>query len=132
MKKTVQLQAIEHRGEQRIKVLMPNREDYKTLIKQIKGRKWSQTKRCWHLPFTKAAFQQVQELFDEVITIQAPKPPKQNTLKSAIEPPPKAAAIVQKKMPPPTPANREQQLPQSPIPPTHLLPNEMLIPPEVQ
>ena len=132
MKKTVQLQAIEHRGEQRIKVLMPNREDYKTLIKQVKGRKWSQTKRCWHLPYTKAAFQQVQELFDEVITIQSPKPPKQNTLKSAVEPPPKAAAIAQKKIPPSTPANREQQLPQSPIPPTHLLPNEVLIPSEVQ
>ena len=57
-------EAIVHKGEQRIKVIIPNEDRAKTLIKQVTGRRWSQSKGCWHVPYTKVAFQELKELFE--------------------------------------------------------------------
>ena len=33
-------------------------------IKKIKGRKWSETKKCWHLPYTNEAYQALNTVFE--------------------------------------------------------------------
>lgn len=46
----IKLQPIVHKGEARIKLLLPPFHELHDLIKQIPGRKWSQTFGSWHLP----------------------------------------------------------------------------------
>ena len=51
----ISTQLITHRGEQRILVKMPNRQDLIAKVKAIPGRKYSKTYKSWHLPNTKAS-----------------------------------------------------------------------------
>lgn len=67
---TASVESILHKGEQRIKVIIANLAHTKALIKQVEGRRWSQTKGCWHIPHTSAAYQQLKKLFDEVLVIK--------------------------------------------------------------
>ncbi len=68
MKKiAVSISPIEHRGEKRIKVEMRKSADAIIQIKKVKGRLWSQTKRCWHVPYSKEAFAELKALFDVTV-----------------------------------------------------------------
>lgn len=51
----ISTQLITHRGEQRILVKMPYRQDLIAKVKAIPGRKYSKTYKSWHLPNTKAS-----------------------------------------------------------------------------
>lgn|GEM_PF-62605 len=65
MKKLIaHLSPIHHRGEKRIKVEMPFEKDAIAKIKTVEGRRWSQTKKCWHVPYTRDAYGQLQQLFE--------------------------------------------------------------------
>lgn len=57
---TIHLSKMEHRGDTRIKVVF---EIDQALISKMKGRKWSQTKRCWHLPYLKESFENLEKVF---------------------------------------------------------------------
>lgn len=63
---TALISPITHRGEKRIKVLIPNTLAAKELLKSITGRKWSQSKGCWHLPYDKASLTSLQTHFNVV------------------------------------------------------------------
>ncbi|MEL6719768.1 MAG: site-specific integrase [Bacteroidota bacterium] len=65
----IQIRAIEHRGEKRIRLDFKKDNSIISEIKQIKGRKWSQTKRCWHLPYTKAAFEALKAMFGDDLVL---------------------------------------------------------------
>lgn len=65
----IQVQTIEHRGEKRIRLDFERDERIISKIKRIKGRKWSQTKRCWHLPYTRAAFEELKVMFGEDLVL---------------------------------------------------------------
>ncbi len=54
---------LQHRGEKRIKVVLPYEKSYIQKIKKIEGRKWSQTHSCWHLPYDSATWQQIKKVF---------------------------------------------------------------------
>jgi site-specific recombinase XerD len=58
------LSPLSHRGAQYIKVDIPNNDTAKTLIRQVTGRKWSQTHHCWYVPYTAEAYRQLKELFE--------------------------------------------------------------------
>ncbi len=58
------LTKITHRGTIRIRVDIPYQKEAIIKIKTIKGRKWSQTQQCWHVPYTKAAFLALKEHFE--------------------------------------------------------------------
>lgn len=91
MSKTITIERIQHKGEDRIKVLIPNELDYKNKIKSIAGRKWSQTKKCWHVPYSKAAFTALKTIFGTVEIIDQVSP---NPLPKPIPvPPPKLEPI---------------------------------------
>lgn len=61
--KKIHLSKIEHRGEERIKVAFAKMPELIRKIKKIEGRKWSQTKKCWHLPYTKSSFEALKNSF---------------------------------------------------------------------
>ncbi|MEM6965934.1 MAG: hypothetical protein AAF573_14295, partial [Bacteroidota bacterium] len=61
----IKLAKIQHRGETRIQVLFEKNRTLIAKIKSIEGRQWSQTKRCWHLPYSKAAFKKLKAVFGE-------------------------------------------------------------------
>lgn len=65
MKKiTIKISPIEHRGKKRIKVTMKWEVKAIELIKKVKGRLWSQTKGCWHVPYTTEAYEELKGLFE--------------------------------------------------------------------
>jgi len=60
---TIQLSSITHNNEKRIKVSFPWNDKLIGKIKTIEGRKWSQSKNCWHVPYNKKVFVQLQKVF---------------------------------------------------------------------
>lgn len=66
----VKVSPLKHRGEKRIKVILPYEQAYIEKIKQITGRKWSRTHSCWHLPYTKTAWKSLQMAFGDVLEVE--------------------------------------------------------------
>lgn len=64
---------ITHRGADRIKVEFPYQAEYIELIKKIDGATWSRSLRSWHIPYSKAAFQQLKASFPDISVLQ-PEP----------------------------------------------------------
>ena len=65
----INLDKIEHRGEIRIAVTFPFHQENINKIKSIPGYRWSQTKKCWHIPYTPQAFRALKAIFGEVIIV---------------------------------------------------------------
>jgi len=66
-----------HKGESRIRVDMPFDQEIIAKVKLIPGRRWSQTKKCWHLPDnaeSKRYIQRLEELYPPTKTEHTPKP----------------------------------------------------------
>ncbi len=77
----VQLTKIEHRGQVRIKVDFPYDPTTILLIKSINGYKWSQTKKCWHLPYTKESYALLKAHFEISLSLkEKAKKDKENNL----------------------------------------------------
>ncbi|MCB0376698.1 MAG: hypothetical protein KDD04_12335, partial [Sinomicrobium sp.] len=66
MKCSVTLHPLHHQGENRIKIELSHK-DWAAIgrVKSIPGRKWSQTHRCWHVPFTEDALQRLKNCFGD-------------------------------------------------------------------
>ncbi|MFK7906886.1 MAG: tyrosine-type recombinase/integrase [Chitinophagales bacterium] len=85
---------LQHRGEKRIKVVLPYEQEYISKIKQIGGRKWSQTHGCWHLPYHKTAWRELQMVFGDLLEVE--KIVTENPIVDRISTPPTEASIVAK------------------------------------
>ena len=55
-----------HRHELRIRVDFQYNAQATALLRQIPDTRWSRTMKCWHVPYTKEAFEQLKELFPEL------------------------------------------------------------------
>lgn len=77
----MQATKIFHKGEERIKVDFPYNQDIASKLRQIIGAKWSTTFKAWHIPSTKADFEQLKTLFPE---IEYPKKVVVNTEKPVL------------------------------------------------
>ncbi len=64
MKTTAYVQLIHHKSQSRIRVDVPNDPQATRVVRQIPGRAWSQSLRCWHIPATKQAYQALFAHFD--------------------------------------------------------------------
>lgn len=53
----ITLKCVEHRGSQRLAVSFAYDQAYIDRIKQVPGRRWSETMRCWHIPVEEQALQ---------------------------------------------------------------------------
>ncbi len=62
---SIHLSKIIHRGETRIKVHFKKSDFLISIIKAIPNRKWSQTKKCWHLPYSKESFIQLRQAYGD-------------------------------------------------------------------
>ncbi len=62
----VTVSLMEYQGEQRIRVDFSYDENIIAQIKEIPGRRFSGSEKCWHLPYTKTAFQALHGRFDRV------------------------------------------------------------------
>jgi integrase/recombinase XerD len=69
MQATVRLCPLFYRGQEFIAVQCILSRELETIIRQIKGIKWSQSHRCWYLPFTQAAQKLVKESLVEMAVI---------------------------------------------------------------
>ena len=61
-----------HRGEEFIKVSLPNTSTAKNIIRSVTGRKWSQTHRCWYVPKTSAIYAELKKKFEVIIENDSP------------------------------------------------------------
>lgn len=59
---------ITHRNETRIRVDFPYNAEMVTLLRKIADARWSKTMGAWHVPYTKEAFGQLEELFPDLTT----------------------------------------------------------------
>lgn len=57
---------VEHKGASRIKLEFKYHEDAVNKIRQLPDARWSVTLRCWHIPYTKEAFELLKTIFPEV------------------------------------------------------------------
>jgi integrase/recombinase XerD len=67
----IRLTMIEHRGETRLALDFEYNTHYIAKIKAIEGYKWSNTKKCWYLPFTSTALCLLQASFGNLLDIQS-------------------------------------------------------------
>ncbi len=66
MSEAIQVESMMHKGEKRIKLNLPYRHDYIERVKQLNGRKWSQSKKCWHIPYSRESFEALKAIFDNI------------------------------------------------------------------
>jgi len=57
---------IVHNNENRIKIEFPFNQEIASKVRQIEGAKWSKTYNAWHIPYSKAAFDLLKNLFPEI------------------------------------------------------------------
>jgi integrase/recombinase XerD len=60
---------ITHKGNDRYKLEFSNNPENNNLVRKIKGSTWSKTLHTWHIPFTKAAFDELKLLFPDTILV---------------------------------------------------------------
>ena len=65
---------INHRGEDRIKVEALEEAGFNDKVRQVPGRTFSASLKCWHVPCTKEAFQQLKTLFAHIDIVQPTHP----------------------------------------------------------
>lgn len=63
----VNILKISHKDQDRIKVVFPYNEEMAFTIRQIPDAKWSRTHRAWHIPYSRAAFDQLLTLFPNIM-----------------------------------------------------------------
>lgn len=61
----INVSKIAHRGELRIKIQFKRSADLIRKVKSIQGRRWSKTKNCWHLPYSKESFESLKMVFGD-------------------------------------------------------------------
>jgi integrase/recombinase XerD len=63
------LKPLIHRGQEHIGIFFSRNDELNLLVRKIKGIKWSQTQRCWYLPFSKASHQAINVALKDIATI---------------------------------------------------------------
>jgi integrase/recombinase XerD len=69
MKPTITLKPLQHRGAELIGIYFKNNSAINILIRSKGGGKWSQTNKCWHIPLTREAFNNLNIVLKEHASI---------------------------------------------------------------
>jgi len=64
---TIHIKKIEHRGEIRIGITLPWNHEKVGHIKAIPGRRWSASRKCWHIPYTHENIERLKIIFPELV-----------------------------------------------------------------
>ena len=70
MEQGILIRKIEHEWVVKIGVVVPYQNDYIEKIKQIAGRQWDRSQRCWLVPYSKEAYAQLKELFPNQLLVE--------------------------------------------------------------
>ena len=75
---TITIQPVFHRNEQRLKLVFDYDKELIEVVKNITGRKWSKTMKCWHVPYTKDYKKNLHNIFKdiEIKFVEVDKQPK--------------------------------------------------------
>lgn len=65
MKPTINLRPLFHNSEERIGIYSKNDLSLNIVIRKNAGAIWSQTKKCWHIPLNRKAFEKLKTALDE-------------------------------------------------------------------
>ena len=63
------LQKLTHQGEDRIALKFEYNKKIQAILKIIPGINWSQTHRCWHLPFNRTAYEILVQSTKDIATV---------------------------------------------------------------
>jgi integrase/recombinase XerD len=58
----VKTEVVEHRGQRRIKIVFDYNKELIERVKTVPGCAWSQTMKCWHVPFSNPAIKELQKI----------------------------------------------------------------------
>jgi hypothetical protein len=61
---------IVHRNQARIQLNFPYQTDWIAQVKSIPDRKWSQSRKCWHIPATQESFELLKTLFPQAQEVE--------------------------------------------------------------
>lgn len=67
MSDNVHIEKISHRGEIRIGITIPWNHEKTTQVKAIPGRRWSASRKCWHIPYTRENIELLKNIFPELV-----------------------------------------------------------------
>jgi integrase/recombinase XerD len=57
----IQLKPLVHRGGEQIGIFFTKNEEINSVVRRIKGIKWSQTHKCWYLPLNQSSYKTIEE-----------------------------------------------------------------------
>ncbi len=64
---SIRIERIYHKGQDRIAVYMPYLHEKLQAVINIPGRRWSKTRKCWHLEYCKENIEILKALFPELV-----------------------------------------------------------------
>jgi integrase/recombinase XerD len=70
--KTIKLERVIHRGAKRLFLHFEYDNEIIALVRTIEGTAWSQTRKAWHIPDTKEAYEQLLSRFPDVEQLNVP------------------------------------------------------------
>lgn len=71
MKIAVGIRMIDHLGEVRIALDLPEDPACYKLVRLLTDSKWSQSKRCWHIPFNRSSYKELKSAFQNHSILEA-------------------------------------------------------------
>lgn len=71
MSEIFKLEPLYHRGKENIAIRFSSNAEIEQMIRQIKGVSWSQTHRCWYLPFSKDSYISLKQKLPEKTIIDS-------------------------------------------------------------
>lgn len=66
---TITLQPLFHKGAEQIAMIYENKNSINTVVKKIKGVRWSQTNKCWYLPLSRENYNAIVAATKDIATL---------------------------------------------------------------
>ncbi len=60
-----------HRGGEQIGIFFEKNDEINSIVRKIKGIKWSQTHKCWYLPLSESSYQLIREALQSKTELDA-------------------------------------------------------------
>jgi site-specific recombinase XerD len=68
---TVCLKPLHHRQKENIAICYPNDGALNSVVRKLKGVKWSQSKKCWYLPLTEASYKAINDALNSLAAVDS-------------------------------------------------------------
>ncbi|MBS1744381.1 MAG: tyrosine-type recombinase/integrase [Bacteroidetes bacterium] len=99
--KIIELAIILHRGERRISMQYEPDSEIKKLLSKIPGIRWSRTKKMWHIPYSKSAYEQIRKLLPGDCLVNIETVNRQKVISQIVVPVKETLPVITKEKKPP-------------------------------